>query len=129
MNMKEAVTSVYSKYATFSGRSRRSECWWFVLFYLIVSAILQIIDRAVFGTATGPVGGPPQQVSIFAAIFSLVSLLPNLAVGARRLHDIGKSGWWLLLGLIPIIGTIILIVWFAKDSDAETNAYGAPPGA
>lgn len=111
MNMIEAVKAVFSKYATFEGRARRSEYWWFVLFNLIVAVILNVISP------NGLLGG----------IWSLATLLPSLAVGARRLHDIDRSGWWLLIGFIPVIGLIVLIVFFAKRGDAMPNRFGLPP--
>lgn len=119
MSFAEAVRSVLSKYVTFNGRARRSEYWWFALFYVILAIVASIIDASMGTDAgrTGPV----------TSILSLVLLLPSLAVGVRRLHDIGRKGWWILLGLIPLVGTIILIVWFCKDSDAGPNAYGPSP--
>ncbi len=87
----------------------------FVLFNIIISIGLAIIE-AIIGT---------NQVLSF--IYSLAVLLPSLAVGFRRLHDTGKSGWWLLIGLIPLIGSIILLVFFCQDSDANDNQYGPNP--
>jgi len=109
MNMIEAVKAVFSKYATFEGRARRSEYWWFALFSFIIALILNFI---------GPVLG---------GIWSLVALLPSLAVGARRLHDIDRSGWWLLIGFIPLIGLIVLIVFFVKPGQTGANRFGANP--
>jgi uncharacterized membrane protein YhaH (DUF805 family) len=105
--------TVLKKYAVFSGRAQRAEYWYFVLFNMIVSIVLTVFD-AMFGT------------EVFSAIYSLAVFIPTLAVGARRLHDIGKSGWWQLIAIIPIIGFILLIVWFATDS-AEDNQYGKNP--
>ena len=109
------------KYATFSGRSRRSEYWYFILFYLIIAIVLGIIDRAV-GTMTnnGTVG-------VLGGLFGLAMLIPSLAVGARRLHDTGRTGWWQLIGLIPLIGVIVLIVFYAQDSHPGANQYGVNP--
>jgi uncharacterized membrane protein YhaH (DUF805 family) len=119
LSFVDAVRSALSKYATFSGRARRSEYWWFVLFNIIVSVIARLIDAAVFGESTG-------YLTIIAA---LALFLPGLAVTVRRLHDIGKSGWWVLLALVPIVGAIVLIVWAAKEGDAADNAYGPSPKA
>lgn len=105
---------VLKNYATFSGRATRSEYWYFVLFSSIVSIILAIIDA---GINTG---------GILNGIYTLAVLLPSIAVGIRRLHDINKSGWWWLLCFIPLIGAIILIIFFCTDSK-EDNKYGMNP--
>ncbi len=94
MDFVTSIKTCFSKYVDFSGKASRSEFWWFFLFCLIIDCILC--------------------ATVFASFLSLVLLLPQLAVGARRLHDIGKSGWWQLLAFIPVIGIIILIIWWAK---------------
>ena len=110
---------VLKKDAVFEGRAHRTEFWMFVLVSLIVSIILGVIDGLIgsYGSAGGLLQG----------LYSLAVLIPSLAVGARRLHDIDRSGWWLLLGLIPIVGIIILIVWFATEGKPGTNTYGPNP--
>lgn len=113
----EWYLKVLTNYVGFQGRARRKEYWMFVLFNIIISIVLGIIE-AVIGT---------NQVLSF--IYSLAILLPSLAVSFRRLHDTGKSGWWLLIGLIPLIGSIILLVFFCTDSDANDNQYGPNPKA
>ncbi len=105
------------KYAVFSGRSRRSEYWYFVLFYLLISIGLSLVE-GVIGTG-GVLGG----------IFSLALFVPSLAVGVRRLHDTDRSGWWLLIGLIPLIGAIVLIVFFVQEGTAGDNRFGSDPKA
>jgi uncharacterized membrane protein YhaH (DUF805 family) len=110
----DAVRSVLTKYATFSGRARRSEYWFFALAYLIASVVANIIDQMI-GT------------QLFVYILALALLLPSLAVGVRRLHDTGRSGWWILIGLVPIVGFIVLIVFYVQDSQPMTNAYGPSP--
>jgi uncharacterized membrane protein YhaH (DUF805 family) len=117
MDFMTSVKSCFSKYATFSGRAIRSEFWWFALFTLIASLVMEVVDMLIFGTPMGA-------VKPLGTIFSLLVLLPSLAVGARRLHDIGKSGWWQLLWLVPIIGWIILIYWFTQKSHEGENKYG-----
>lgn len=112
---------VLKKYAVFSGRSSRAEYWYFVLFNLIISFVLGFIDGAI-GTFD-PVSG----YGLISGLYMLVVLIPSIAVGIRRLHDIGKSGWMLLVGLIPIVGAIWLIVLFVKDSDPGKNEYGPNP--
>ena len=118
MSFGEAIQSVFSKYATFSGRARRSEYWFFTLFAAIVSAVLSILGMflGVFG-------------AILSGIWSLAILVPTLAVTWRRLHDIGKSGAFFFISLIPLVGSIILLVNVCKDSQPGDNQYGPNPKA
>ena len=109
------------KYAVFSGRSRRKEYWYFVLFVVIVSIVLSLID-SLFGTyhresGTGLLGG----------IFSLAILIPSIAVSVRRLHDIDRTGWWVLISLVPLVGWIVLLVFHVQDGTPGTNRYGPNP--
>ncbi len=135
MNMMQSVKTVYSNYAKFTGRARRAEFWWFVLFYMIVGIVLSIIDGALFGTvtesgslSTGDYSYSSQtNTPILSGIFYLATLLPYLGVSVRRLHDIDRTGWWLLLGFIPLIGIIVLIVWFATGGDKGDNRFGPDP--
>ncbi|MED4533474.1 DUF805 domain-containing protein [Metabacillus fastidiosus] len=106
---------VLKKYAVFQGRARRKEYWMFTLFNVLISIVLSIIEV---------VGDMP---SILTGIYSLAILLPSLAVTARRLHDIGKSGWWILISLIPLIGAIVLLVFTCQDSEEGSNKYGSNP--
>jgi uncharacterized membrane protein YhaH (DUF805 family) len=110
----ENYLAVLKKYAIFTGRARRTEYWMFLLVSFGISIILEIIDAAAHTTLLG-------------ILYSLAILIPSVAVGVRRLHDTGRSGWWLLLALIPIVGTIIVIVWYATDSQPGENAYGPNP--
>jgi uncharacterized membrane protein YhaH (DUF805 family) len=119
MSFQDAVRTCLQKYVTFSGRARRSELWFFVLFNVIVSIVASFID-VIIGTRYGNGSGLVQNLA------SLALLLPNLAVGARRLHDTSRSAWWLLLGLVPIVGWIVLIVFYVQDSHGE-NQYGPSP--
>ncbi len=121
MSFTESIQTVFQKYAVFEGRARRSEYWWFVLGYSIVSGVLSGLTSAFNGTTMGTI------VSVIALIVALGVLVPTISVTTRRLHDIGKSGWWQLLELIPCIGTIILIIWTVKDSDPGDNQYGPNP--
>lgn len=114
-------TDVIKKYVVFSGRARRKEYWMFVLFNVIISIILSIID-SIAKTRSGGVG-------ILGAIYSLAVLLPSLGVTVRRLHDTNKSGWWILIGIIPLIGAIILIVFTATEGTPGDNQYGPDPKA
>jgi len=113
--------TVLRKYAVFEGRARRREYWFFVLFYILISVVLAVVDR-MLGTYDETYG-----MGALGALFCLGLLIPSIAVGARRLHDTGRSGWWLLIGFIPLIGVIVLIVFFVLDSQPGTNAYGPNP--
>ena len=114
MSFTDAVRSALTKYVTFSGRARRSEYWFFALASQIASVVASTIDN-VLGT------------QLFTYIVALGLLLPSLAVGIRRLHDTGRSGWWVLIGLVPVVGFIVLIVFYVQDSQPTTNAYGPSP--
>jgi uncharacterized membrane protein YhaH (DUF805 family) len=118
VSFQDAVKICLSKYVDFTGRARRSEFWWFFLFTVIVSIVASILD-AIFGTTYGTGG-------VFNTIASLALLLPSIAVAIRRLHDTSRVGWWILIGLIPIVGWIILIVFYCQDSHGE-NKYGPSP--
>ncbi|TVR39932.1 MAG: DUF805 domain-containing protein [Cryomorphaceae bacterium] len=112
---------VLKNYATFTGRARRKEYWMYVLFYILFSIGVNIIDN-VLGT-TDPESG----VGYLGGLYSLALLIPSLAVGARRLHDTGKTGWLMLLVLIPVIGWIVLLIFFIQDSQPGENKYGPNP--
>jgi uncharacterized membrane protein YhaH (DUF805 family) len=121
MSFTDAIkTCLQRKYADFNGRARRSEYWFFFLFTAIVAAIGAVLD-SILGFRSESTGSGPIQ-----GILNLALLIPGIAVAARRLHDTGRSGWWQLIGLIPLVGWIILIVWFVQDSKAD-NKYGPNP--
>ena len=105
-------------YAGFSGRSQRSEYWYFVLFYMLIYIVLAVIDAMVFGAGS---------MGILSSIYSLALFIPSLAVSVRRLHDTDRSGWWILIGLVPLIGWIVLIVFFVMDSTPGSNRFGPNP--
>lgn len=115
MGFMEAVTSVFRRYVDFQGRSPRSELWWFILFYFIVYIVLAVL------AGIAPVLG------ILTFIFGLAVLLPTLAVEIRRLHDLDRSGWWILLGFIPIVGALVLIYWFCLRGTPGDNRFGPDP--
>lgn len=119
--MMDWVKRIYGKYADFSGRARRKEYWFFFLFFLLVLIGLSILDT-LLGTYS-----ESRQVGLLAGLFWLGSLLPSIAVGVRRLHDIGRSGWWLLLAFLPLIGPVVLLVFAVLDSQPGDNAYGPNP--
>jgi uncharacterized membrane protein YhaH (DUF805 family) len=114
--------SVLKQYAVFSGRSRRKEYWFFALFNLIISIVLGIVD-GIFGLSVG------EGFGLLGLLYMLAVLLPAIGVSIRRLHDTGRSGWWLLLAFVPIIGAIVLLIFFVLDSQPEPNEYGANPKA
>jgi len=111
------------RYAVFSGRSQRSEYWYFLLFYLLVYVAFLFVD-ALIGMYSKTAG-----IGLLSGVFSLAMMIPSLAVSVRRLHDTGRSGWWVLIGLVPLIGAIVLLVFFAQDGEAGTNEYGENPKA
>lgn len=114
----EAVSSAIStNYCNFSGRASRADYWWFFLFNFILGICISIFTYAVSQT-----GG-----QVISYIVSLLLLLPGLGLSFRRLHDTGRSGWWLLIGLIPLVGEIILIVWMCQPSEPTPNRFGAVP--
>ncbi|WP_433168765.1 DUF805 domain-containing protein [Kribbella sp. CA-247076] len=116
---------VLKKYAVFSGRARRKEYWMFVLFNVIVSIILSILDRALGLTY----GSGASQSGWLSTIYSLAVLIPSIAVGVRRMHDTNRSGWWILINLIPCVGFIWFIVLAAQEGTAGDNQYGPDPKA
>ena len=118
-----------SKYAVFSGRARRSEYWYFVLFNSLIGIFVAFIDMqlAINGVTKNLKTDDGGSVQILSSIYSLALFLPSLAVTIRRLHDIGKSAWWILISLVPIIGTIVLLVFTCTDSEYGENQYGANP--
>lgn len=113
--------TVLKKYAVFSGRAQRAEYWFFVLFNIIISFVLAFVDSAA-GTMTAGAG-----VGILGGIYSLAILIPSIAVAVRRLHDTSRSGWWLLIAFIPLIGFIVLLVFFVMDSTPGANEHGPNP--
>ncbi|MGZ6826370.1 MAG: DUF805 domain-containing protein [Mycobacteriales bacterium] len=114
MSLAEAVKAVLGNYAGFSGRARRSEYWFWALALLVAGIVVGIVDAAI--------GSP-----VLGYLLDLAVLVPSLAVGVRRLHDTGKSGWWLLIGLVPLAGAIVLLVFFVTDSYPGDNQYGPSP--
>jgi len=108
----EYYLDALKKYATFDGRATRKQYWMFVLCNIVISALLSAVD-SLMGTD-----------SVATGFYSIAILLPNIALLVRRIHDIGKSGLWAFIGLVPIIGVIILFIFCVKDSEQRDNAYG-----
>jgi uncharacterized membrane protein YhaH (DUF805 family) len=117
MNFTEAITSGFQNYANFVGRAQRSAFWYWVLFVWVVGIVLTLVDSAMFDSGT----------PVLSGLFSLATIIPNLAVGARRLHDTDRSGWWQLIALIPLIGIIVLIVWWCGRGQPGPNRFGPNP--
>lgn len=109
----EYFIAAFTKYADFSGRASRKEYWMFILFYMIISIILSILDQI-----TG--------MSVLSIIFIVVLFVPSISIATRRLHDTGRTGWWQLIVLIPFIGAIVLFVFLVQDSH-NNNVYGPNP--
>ena len=103
---------VLKKYAVFNGRAGRKEYWMFFLFNFLIAIVISIIGALL-------------HVGFLSTIYTLALLIPSIAVGVRRLHDTGRSGWWLLIGLVPLVGIIVLIVCLAEKSNPEENKYGS----
>lgn len=111
---------VIKKYAVFGGRARRAEYWNFVLFNFIISVLLTLLDKPIGTQSHSGVG-------LLGSLYNLAVLLPSLAVTIRRLHDTSRSGWWILINLIPFVGWIIMLVYMVEDSKAGDNQYGPNP--
>jgi uncharacterized membrane protein YhaH (DUF805 family) len=118
MTFAESIRTVLNKYSDFSGRARRSEYWWWALALVLAGIVISIISRISW-----PLG------LILDLLLFFATIVPGLAVGVRRLHDTGKSGWWLLIGFVPCVGFIVLLVFFVTDSEPVPNEYGPPPKA
>ena len=127
MGFMDALTTVFrNKYATFSGRASRSEYWWAYLGYFVIATVLQI-----FALVGGIILIDAGQLALLPTLIALVGIfaliIPTIAVSVRRMHDTGKSGWMLLILIIPCIGFILWIVWMVEDGQAHDNAYGPVP--
>jgi uncharacterized membrane protein YhaH (DUF805 family) len=125
----EAPQLFLKNYAKFTGRSSRGAFWWWILINLIVVVVLNFVD--------GALGTQPGQVGLLGGLWALATLVPGIALGMRRMHDIDKSGWWLLLGIVPLVG--LVLIWFAAqpgvratnkfgDADVEAGREAAPAG-
>jgi len=114
MNFVQAITSGFSNYVNFSGRAIRSEYWYWILFIILGDIVTGIIDWAIGAQVT-------------TSLFGLATLLPNIAVAIRRLHDLDRTGWWILLSLIPIVGWIILLIWYCTRGTDGSNRFGPNP--
>lgn len=112
MDFQTSIRTCFQKYADFTGRARRSELWWFVLFTVAVNFVLQLVG-----------------LEALAGLFALAVLIPSIAVGVRRLHDIDRTGWWYLLALVPVIGWLVLIFFYIQPGTPGENRFGPDPMA
>ena len=110
------VEALKNKYATFTGRAHRTEFWMFLLVTVVVTFVVSVVD-SIIGK------------QVLSTLYGLATLVPGLAIGARRLHDTDRSGWWLLIAFIPLIGAIVLIVFYLLDSQPGDNRFGPNPKA
>lgn len=110
-NYQQAIFTCFKKFADFKGRARRREFWYFELFCVLLSLLLSFINEDL------------------ATLAMLVTLIPNIAVNVRRLHDINRSGWWMLIALVPIVGILLLLFWAAQEGNPSANQYGESPKA
>jgi uncharacterized membrane protein YhaH (DUF805 family) len=132
MNFTDAVKSVYSKYATFGGRARRSEYWWWILYMILSGIVIAMIESSLgLGMGHMAMGGGEMSAGYeggpLTILWSLANLLPGLGVGVRRLHDTERSGWWLLIALVPLIGAIVLLVFLTTKGTSGPNSFGPDP--
>jgi len=122
VDLGTAIKLGFQRYVGFSGRSTRAEIWWWTLFTSVVTIALIIADNLTSNSSTfGWMGG------LLEGLFTLATIIPSLAVSVRRLHDINRTGWWVLLGFVLLIGWIVLIVWAIERGDKGTNKYGPDP--
>lgn len=133
-NLLSAYKEMFKKYAQFNGRSRRSEYWYALLANWIIIMLTYVLFFAPMFSDVVNYGAPTEATAVLMGllgllllVYAFVVMIPSLALGVRRLHDIGKSGWFMLISLIPYVGSIILIVFMATDSQIGANQYGPNP--
>lgn len=129
MSFGTAISTCFSKYVTFSGRATRSEFWFFILFLWLGALVLTFVDSFLFGTVVtdGASFSASTNTPYLSGLFMLVTFLPAISVAVRRLHDVGRSGWWYWIGFVPLVGIIVLIVFSVTDGTRGPNAYGPDP--
>jgi|TARA_B110000444_G_scaffold113060_1_gene106677 uncharacterized membrane protein YhaH (DUF805 family) len=119
MDIQTSIKTCFNKYATFSGRASRSEYWFFILFGILGGIVTLIIDVMILDYSI------ESEYTPINLIFSLILIIPSIAVACRRLHDVNKSGWWQLIWL-TIIGGILLLIWYFKEGEKRKNRFGTP---
>lgn len=126
-NMSAAVRAALSNYATFTGRASRSEYWWWALSVFITFLIIGFLDTFLIAPLLGFDVGEESAGQPLSFIVTLGILVPNIAVGVRRLHDIGRTGWWWLISLVPVVGFLVLLYFLVQPSDEGENQHGSKP--
>ncbi|WP_402469962.1 DUF805 domain-containing protein [Isoptericola aurantiacus] len=130
MGFGQAVATVFSRYATFSGRARRSEFWWWYLFVLLLSIAVSVVVAVTGGYSIDDETGLPvygSGTALLILLLWLVLVVPNIAVTVRRLHDTDRSGFWWFIGFVPLVGWIILLVLMVLEGTQGPNRYGPDP--
>ena len=123
LTFPDAVRTCLTKYAVFNGRATRSEYWFFVLFAFLVVVAASILDSMLNMVVFEPAMGG----NMLATLAMLALLLPQLSAAVRRLHDLGRSGWWYLIGLVPVVGGAVLLIWFCLRGTEGDNRFGPDP--
>jgi len=124
--LEQAVRSVLGNYATFGGRASRSEIWWWILAVILFLIVLRLVDATLIAPILGFERFGDNAGQPLSVIASLALIIPNFAVGVRRLHDTDRVGWWILLHFIPLVGTLVLLSFFVQPSDEGENSFGPP---
>ncbi|WP_232667461.1 DUF805 domain-containing protein [Pseudonocardia sp. TRM90224] len=118
---------VLKQYADFRGRARRTEYWMFTLVTVLVAVVLSVLDHALFGAVTFGSVGEITGLGWLYVIYMVATLIPSLAVSVRRLHDIDRSGWWVLIGFVPLVGFIVQLVFAVTEGTRGANRFGPDP--
>ncbi len=129
MDFVNAITSGYKGYVKFGGRTPRAPFWYWVLFQIIVLVIISFVEGGGHTVVNGASIQSNYQAGPIAIVWSLANLLPGIAIGIRRLHDLDRSGWWTLIVLVPVVGVIVLLVWDASKGTTGANRFGPDPQA
>lgn len=127
MNFIDAVKSAYRNYFKFSGRSSRSEYWWYALFQGVIAIVIALVEGGTTTAATADTMSAAYAAGPVGSIWALANLIPSIAVGVRRLHDKDRSGWWLLIAFVPLVGALVLLYWFATRGTEGPNRFGTDP--
>lgn len=133
MDPVTAIKSAFHNYLNFNGRASRAEFWWFMAFALVLGNIIMVLEGVVFHSGELPEAGPlfAVGVSIFmgpiASAYTLLMIIPWLSVSARRLHDVGRSGFWIYFGFVPPFGWLFMMIWLMREGEAGGNSYGEAP--
>jgi len=121
------LDNIKNRYASFNGRARRSEYWYFILYCFLISIIAKVIDAIIVNPLLGMRAEEVWDGGFLQVITALMFFIPTITIGIRRLHDIGKKGWWMLVCMVPVIGFIVLLYFYTKDSQSGENIYGPNP--